>query len=54
MVDGTSDLTATMAKRLDFLCQTNDALMTPQIATQDVLQRSNLLVRRNRSRLVPL
>jgi hypothetical protein len=48
------DQAARRAKRLDFLCQTNDALMTPQAPSQDVLQRSNSLVRRNRSRLVPL
>ena len=44
------DQAAIRAKRLDFLCQTNDALMTPQGA----LQRSNSLVRRNRSQLGPL
>jgi hypothetical protein len=54
MLDHTSDLAAPRAKRLDFLCQTNDALMTPQAASQHVLQRSNSPVRRNTSRLVPL
>jgi len=28
--------------------------MTPQAPSQDILQRNNSLVRRNRSRLVPL
>jgi hypothetical protein len=48
------DQAALRAKRLDFLCQTNDALMTPQDASQSALQRSNSLVRRNRSQLGPL
>ncbi len=48
------DQAAMRAKRLDFLCQTNDALMTPQDASQGALQRSNSLVRRNRSQLGPL
>jgi len=48
------DQAAMRAKRLDFLCQTNDALMTPQDASQGALHRSNSLVRRNRSQLGPL
>jgi hypothetical protein len=48
------DQAAMRAKRLDFLCQINDALMTPQTASQGALQRNNSLVRRNRSQLNPL
>jgi hypothetical protein len=48
------DRASMKAKRLDFLCQNNDALMTPQAAPQGVLQCNNSLVRRNRSQLVPL
>lgn len=39
------DLAPAMAKRLDFLCQSNDALMTQLALPQVILQRINSLFR---------